>query len=77
MGVLQGIIKNYCLVLRTVEMGIARNLKDSDLEDWIKKAEDKYMPLHHSHLAKSVNLDGKRRKDNISHFILSMAFCRT
>ena len=65
------------VVLRTVEMGLARNLKDQELEEWIRKAEDKYMPLHHSIHARTLNVSEERRKDNISHFILSLSFCRT
>ncbi len=42
---------------------------------WLRKFEQKHLPLHSNAVANRFNLFGERRRDEASHFILRLAFC--
>ncbi|KAK9477588.1 eukaryotic and archaeal DNA primase, large subunit-domain-containing protein [Lipomyces japonicus] len=65
-------------VLGEIENCLSRNKAPKALEAVVKPIIDKYLSLSpNSPSAKSSILDGERRKDHYSHFILRLAFCRS
>ena len=63
------------LVLKAVESAGIKNLKDDELFSWLRKFEQKHLPLHSNAVANRFNLLAERRRDEASHFILRLAFC--
>lgn len=63
------------LVLKAVETAGIRNLRDEELFTWIRKYEQKHLPLHGNYVASRFPLFDERRRDESSHFILRLAFC--
>lgn len=63
------------LVLKAVETAAVRNLRDDDLVTWIRRYEQKYLPLHGNNVAGRFPLFDERRRDEAAHFILRLAFC--
>jgi DNA primase large subunit len=65
----------YFVVLKAVETAGIRNLRDEDLFAWIRKYEQKHLPLHGNNVSNRFPLFDERRRDEASHFILRLAFC--
>lgn len=63
------------VVLKAVETAGIRNLRDDDLFAWIRKYEQKHLPLHGNNVASRFPLFDERRRDESAHFILRLAFC--
>ena len=63
------------LVLKAVETAGIRNLRDDDLSAWIRKYEQKHLPLHGNNVAARFPLFDERRRDESAHYILRLAFC--
>ena len=55
-------------LLRTIEALRSRNIKGTDFANAMKKAEARYIPM---------NTRDDRQKDNTSHFILRLAYCKS
>ena len=55
-------------LLRTIEALRSRNIKGTDFLNAMKKAEARYIPM---------NTRDDRQKDNTSHFILRLAYCKS
>ena len=55
-------------LLRTIEALRSRNIKGTDFSNAMKKAEARYIPM---------NTRDDRQKDNTSHFILRLAYCKS
>lgn len=62
-------------VLKAVEAAGIKNLKDDELFSWLRKFEQRHLPLHSNAVASRFNLFSERRRDEASHFILRLAFC--
>lgn len=62
-------------MLKAVETAGIRNLRDDDLFAWIRKYEQKHLPLHGNNVASRFPLFDERRRDESAHFILKLAFC--
>ena len=63
-------------ILAEIESSFARNRPYEELKKFTLDQCDKYLPLHSS-TAKTLDLDGERRKDHVGHFVLRLAFCRS
>ncbi|KAG8863375.1 hypothetical protein FRB96_008867 [Tulasnella sp. 330] len=63
-------------VLAEIEASFIRNRSTLELKSIIKLQTDKYLPLS-ANTAFTRDLDGERKKDHVSHFILRLAFCRS
>ncbi|KAI8986942.1 DNA primase large subunit Spp2 [Pilobolus umbonatus] len=63
-------------VLRAIETASLRNKRGPELKHEMYTVTEKYLPLS-SNLSKSTELYQQRRKDDISHFILRLAYCRS
>lgn len=66
-------------VLAEVESSQARNRNWAELRDAVTVQMKKYLPLSASTAGAggSVDLAAERMKDNVSHFVLRLAFCRS
>jgi DNA primase large subunit len=62
-------------LLRAVETAGIRNLKDDELAAWIRRYEQKHLPLHGNNVAGRFPLFEERRRDEAAHYILRLAFC--
>lgn len=62
-------------MLKAVETAGIRNLRDDDLYTWIRKYEQKHLPLHGNNVASRFPLFDERRRDEAAHYILRLAFC--
>jgi len=62
-------------VLKAVETAGIRNLKDEELAAWIRRYEQRHLPLHGNNVAGRFPLLEERRRDEASHYILRLAFC--
>lgn len=62
-------------MLKAVETAGIRNLRDDDLTAWIRKYEQKHLPLHGNNVASRFPLFDERRRDESAHYILRLAFC--
>ena len=62
-------------MLKAVETASIRNLRDDDLFTWIRKYEQKHLPLHSNNVSSRFPLFDERRRDESSHYILRLAFC--
>lgn len=50
-------------------------MRDDELYAWIRKYEQKHLPLHYNNVAARFPLFDERRRDESAHFILKLAFC--
>ena len=66
----------FVTVLKAIETARIRNKKDHEFESYIAQIEKKYLPLSKS-TDSHADFDEERKKDNISHYILRLAYCRT
>lgn len=62
-------------MLRAVETAGLRGLKDDELAAWVRRHEQKHLPLHGNNVAARFPLLEERRRDEAAHFILRLAFC--
>lgn len=63
-------------MLADIEAAQARNRPFKEIKEIVEKRAAQYMPLH-SDSSKSADVDKERKKDQYSHFILRLAFCRS
>ncbi|KAI9189774.1 DNA primase subunit pri2 [Blastocladiella emersonii ATCC 22665] len=63
-------------VLKGLETAQIRNLADADLQATLAKLEDEYLPLHPNG-SDALRLCEERRRDNLSHFVLRLAYARS
>ncbi|GAA5863634.1 hypothetical protein JCM3774_001198 [Rhodotorula dairenensis] len=63
-------------LLADIEAAQARNRPFKEIKDIVEKRAAEYMPLH-SDSHKFADVDKERKKDQYSHFILRLAFCRS
>ncbi|KWU42976.1 DNA primase, large subunit [Rhodotorula sp. JG-1b] len=63
-------------LLADIEAAQARNRPFKEIKEIVEKRAAQYMPLH-SDSSKSADVDKERKKDQYSHFILRLAFCRS
>ncbi|KAL8279338.1 hypothetical protein RQP46_008375 [Phenoliferia psychrophenolica] len=60
-------------LLADIESSQARNRSYKDIETIVNSRSATFLPLH-SNSTKGVDLDGERRKDEVSHFVNRFAF---
>ncbi|GAA5973432.1 hypothetical protein JCM11641_006457 [Rhodosporidiobolus odoratus] len=63
-------------LLADIEAAQARNRPFNEIKDIVEKRAKEYMPLH-PNTSRGVDIDRERKKDQYSHFILRLAFCRS
>lgn len=63
-------------VLADIEAAQARNRPFKEIKEIVEKRAAQYMPLH-SDVIRGADVDKERKKDQYSHFILRLAFCRS
>jgi hypothetical protein len=63
-------------VLAEIESSAARNRTWEESKTAIRAQAEKHLVLKQNS-AKYDDLDGQRRKDHLSHFVLRLAFCRS
>lgn len=64
------------VVLADIEAAQARNRPFAEIKEIVEKKAKEYLPLH-ADTSKGVDLERERKKDQYSHFILRLAFCRS
>ncbi|BGP18449.1 hypothetical protein JCM10213_003182 [Rhodosporidiobolus nylandii] len=63
-------------LLADIEAAQARNRPFAEVKDIVEKRAKEYLPLH-SDTSRAVDVEKERKKDQYSHFILRLAFCRS
>ncbi|KAF9483919.1 DNA primase, large subunit [Pholiota conissans] len=63
-------------ILSEIETSAARNRTWDELKKVTAIQCDQHLPLGHN-IDKTEDLDGERRRDYLSHFVLRLAFCRS
>ncbi|GAA6010672.1 hypothetical protein JCM10207_007798 [Rhodosporidiobolus poonsookiae] len=64
-------------LLADIESAQARNRPFPEIKEIVEKRAKEYLPLHADSSARNVDVDKERKKDQYSHFILRLAFCRS
>ncbi|GAA5840613.1 hypothetical protein JCM9279_007380 [Rhodotorula babjevae] len=64
-------------LLADIESAQARNRPFKDVRELVEKRAAEHLPLHAETSARTIDLDAERKKDQYSHFILRLAFCRS
>lgn len=63
-------------MLADIESAQARNKSFEEIKVIVGERAKMYMPLS-SDTARSVDVEAERKKDQYSHFVLRLAFCRS
>ncbi|GAA5854515.1 hypothetical protein JCM5353_000035 [Sporobolomyces roseus] len=64
-------------LLADIESAQARNRSFTEIKTIVEKRAQEYMELHSDKSGKSFDIDAERKKDQYSHFVLRLAFCRS
>lgn len=64
-------------MLADIESAQARNRSFTEIKTIVEKRAQEYMELHSDKSGKSFDIDAERKKDQYSHFVLRLAFCRS
>ncbi|GAA6003477.1 DNA primase subunit PRI2 [Rhodotorula paludigena] len=63
-------------LLADIEAAQARNRPFKEIKEIVEKRAQEYLPLHPDS-SKAADVERERKKDQYSHFILRLAFCRS
>lgn len=63
-------------MLADIESAQARNKGFEEIKQIVGDRAKTYMPLS-SDTARSIDVESERKKDQYSHFVLRLAFCRS
>lgn len=63
-------------MLADIEAAQARNRPFKEIKEIVEKRAQEYLPLHPDS-SKAADVERERKKDQYSHFILRLAFCRS
>lgn len=61
-------------VLRAIESGLAKGQREEELISVVRRAQEKYLPLHSNESAQAFDVDEERHADYTSHWLLRLAF---
>ncbi|GAA5865207.1 hypothetical protein JCM8547_008313 [Rhodosporidiobolus lusitaniae] len=64
-------------LLADIEAAQARNRPFVEIKDIVEKRAKEFLPLHADASARGIDVERERKKDQYSHFILRLAFCRS
>ncbi|KNE56510.1 hypothetical protein AMAG_02312 [Allomyces macrogynus ATCC 38327] len=64
-------------VLKALEAAQIRNKTEDDLKKVLDAAEEENLPLHANRTGEIARLDQERHRDNMSHFVLRLAYARS
>ncbi|KAI9218840.1 eukaryotic and archaeal DNA primase, large subunit-domain-containing protein [Blastocladiella britannica] len=70
---------NRLRLLKGIEAEQLRNVSESQLAGPVKALEDEHMPLNamHGNMTDLTRIDAERKNDNLSHFVLRLAYARS
>ena len=64
-------------VLAEIESSVARNRSWDELKVVTLSQYMKYLPLNFTKSSTHYDIAAERKRDNLSHFVLRLAFCRS
>lgn len=64
-------------MLADIESAQARNRPFTEIKTIVEKRAQEYMELHSDKSGRAFNIEAERKKDQYSHFVLRLAFCRS
>ncbi|GAA6011155.1 hypothetical protein JCM11491_006742 [Sporobolomyces phaffii] len=64
-------------LLADIESAQARNKPFAEIKTIVENRSKQFMDLHSDKSGRAFNIDAERKKDQYSHFVLRLAFCRS